>query len=137
MAGHVAATVDEIPTGSRKRVTIKGRDIVIFNLDGEFFALLDKCPHEGASLSCGVTVGLLESERPGHYTYSRQGEMVRCPWHGWEYDIRTGQSYCSPDDIKVKQFKVEVGSGEELAKGPYVAERFDVSVEQNYVVVNV
>ena len=136
MAGYIVARTEEIPAGGRKRVTIKGRDIVIFNLDGDFFALLDKCPHEGASLACGVTVGLLESERPGQYSYSRKGEMVRCPWHGWEYDIRTGQSYCSPDDIKVKKFKVEVESGEALAKGPYVAERFDVSVEHDYVVVD-
>ena len=73
---------------------------------------------------------------PNQYKLTRPGEFVRCPWHGWEYDIRTGQSYCDPQSVRVKQFKVTVEPGEELAKGPYVVETFPVSVEDDYLVVD-
>ena len=132
---HIVAAVDEIPPGGRKRVTVKGRDIALFNVKGEFFALLDRCPHEGASLCQGKIVGLAESDGPGHYRLVRQGEMLRCPWHGWQYDIRTGQSWCDPDNIKLRNYPVTIEPGEKVAKGPYVVETFTVSIDKEYVVL--
>jgi 3-phenylpropionate/trans-cinnamate dioxygenase ferredoxin subunit len=135
MPSYVVASTEEIPEGSRKLVKVRGREIAVFNVKGEYFALLNRCPHEGASLVCGVLVGLVESKEPGDFTYSRPGELLRCPWHGWEYDVRTGQSYCDPDDMKIKSYAVAVAPGERIVKGPYVAETFSVSVDGNYVVV--
>jgi 3-phenylpropionate/trans-cinnamate dioxygenase ferredoxin subunit len=63
--------------------------------------------------------------------------MLKCPWHGWEYDIRTGQSWCDPNDTKVRAYPVTVEHGETVAKGPFVAETFQVAVEQDYIVVEV
>ena len=79
--------------------------------------------------------GLVESKEPGQYCYSRPGEMVKCPWHGWEFDIRTGKSWCDPSRVRVRQYPVAVKPGTELVEGPYVAESFPVRVENNYVVV--
>jgi 3-phenylpropionate/trans-cinnamate dioxygenase ferredoxin subunit len=62
--------------------------------------------------------------------------MLNCPWHGWEYDIRTGQSWCDPNDIKVRAYPVTVEHGETLAKGPFVAETFQVAIEQDYIVID-
>jgi 3-phenylpropionate/trans-cinnamate dioxygenase ferredoxin subunit len=135
MERHVVARVDEIPLGGVKQVEVKGRRIGVFNVHGEFFALLDKCPHEGAPLCRGTIVGLAESDEPGHYRLSRVGELLRCPWHGWEFDIRTGQSWCDPTHTYVRRFAVAVEPGQKLVKGPYVAETFAVSVDQDYVVV--
>ena len=135
MAMHVVAAVDEIPPGQRKLCEAGGRNIVVFNLGGEFFALNNRCPHRGGSLFHGIQTGLVESKVPGQYCYSRPGEMVKCPWHGWEFDIRTGQSWCDPDSVWVRRFEVTVQPGEQLAKGPYVAETFPVSVEDEYLVV--
>ena len=84
----------------------------------------------------GILTGLIESHEPGHYEYSRPGEILRCPWHGWEFDIRTGQSWCDPDSVKARQFKVSVEPGATLVKGPYVAETFAVAVEENYLVID-
>jgi nitrite reductase/ring-hydroxylating ferredoxin subunit len=61
--------------------------------------------------------------------------MLQCPWHGWEFDIRTGQSYCDPDSIKARSYAVTVKDGAELAEGPFVAETFPVSVEDQYVLI--
>lgn len=137
MSKHVVATVAEIPPGGRKLVTVRGRPIVVFNLDGAFFGLFDRCPHQGGSLAKGTVCGLIESKEPGKYVYSRAGEVLRCPWHGWEFDIRTGQSYCEPSKIQTRSYPVEVQHGDALVKGPYVAETVAVSVEEDYVVVDV
>ena len=64
------------------------------------------------------------SDGPGHYRLARHQEFLRCPWHGWEFDIRTGQSWCDPHSTRARQFAVTVESGEKLVKGPYVAETF-------------
>lgn len=135
MARHVVATVGEIPPGSRKLLTIAGRDIGIFNIGGDYFALLNRCPHQGGALCQGTLVGLVTSTTPGEFTYNRRGEMLKCPWHGWEYDVRTGQSWCDPEDTRAKMYPVSVQPGETLVRGPFIAETFAVSVERDYIVV--
>lgn len=135
MAKHIIASVEDIPNGGRVALTVKGRPIVVFNRDGQYFALLDRCPHSGAKLSLGLLTGILQSNSPGCFRYSRDGEIIKCPWHGWEFDVRSVQSYCSPQSVKTKSYDVKVESGAELEKGPYVADTFSVSVESEYIVL--
>jgi nitrite reductase/ring-hydroxylating ferredoxin subunit len=135
MSKHVVAPVDEIPPGGRKLVNAGGRAVVVFNLGGEFFALSNRCPHKGGSLCHGRLTGLVQSSQPGEYDYSRLGEIIRCPWHSWEFDIRTGKSWCDPQRLRVRNYAVSVEAGTTLVEGPYVAETFPVSVENAYVVV--
>ena len=151
MAKYVVGTVDEIPPGGRKIVEVAGRSIGVFNVDGEFFALLNRCPHQAGPLCEGHTFGYLEPGPVGEFRYSRPGEMLRCPWHGWEFDIRTGQSWFDPKQVRVRRYEVAVEPGaavaaeatsvesgkEGLEKGPYVAETYPVSVEQQYVIVEI
>lgn len=137
MTKHVVGTVDEIAPGTSKLIEVKGREIGVFNVNGAFYALANRCPHAGGSLCKGIITGLALSDRPGDYKLVRKGEFLRCPWHGWEFEIKTGQSYCDPKSTRVRQFNIAVESGEDLAKGPYVAESFQVSVEQNYVVLDI
>jgi nitrite reductase/ring-hydroxylating ferredoxin subunit len=135
MARHIVATTSEIAPGGHKVVTLEGRELVVFHVNGQFFALLNRCPHEGAPLSRAACVAHLTSPAPGHFRRTRVGEMLRCAWHGWEFDIRTGQSYCDPERLRVRSYPVAVEAGDTLSKGPYVAETFPVSVEERYVVV--
>ena len=132
---HVVAAVSDIPPGGRKLVSADGRAIVVFNLGGEFFALSNRCPHRGGPLCRGYLTGLVLSDEPGEYSYIRRGEIIRCPWHSWEFDIRTGKSWCDPNRIRARQYPVSVEPGTALVEGPYVAETFPVSVENAYVVV--
>jgi nitrite reductase/ring-hydroxylating ferredoxin subunit len=132
---HVVASVSDVAPGRCKLVTAKGRDIAMFNVGGKFYALANRCPHKGGPLCHGRVTGLAQSNGPGDYQMIRAGEFVRCPWHGWEFEIATGQSYCDPKTLRARQFEVVVASGEELVKGPYVAESFPVSVEEDYLVV--
>ena len=135
MAKNVVARTSDIQPGGRLAVTVKGRPIVVFNIDGQFYGLLDRCPHQSASLSDGITAGIATSDGPGRADCIRAGEFIRCPWHGWEFDIRTGQSWCAPDSIKVRQFDVKVEPGAALVQGPFKAETIPVSVDGEYVVV--
>jgi nitrite reductase/ring-hydroxylating ferredoxin subunit len=137
MPRYVVASVSDIPPGTRKLVQVNGRPVAIFNLEGAFFGLNNKCPHEGGSLCHGVVTGLIDSTGPGEYHQSRRGEMIRCPWHGWEFDIQTGQSWCDPERMKVRRYGVDVAHGSDLVEGPYVAETIAVTVEDDYVVVDV
>jgi nitrite reductase/ring-hydroxylating ferredoxin subunit len=139
MTRHIVARTSDIPLGGNKVFGVERRDIVIFHVNGEFFALLNRCPHEGAPLAKAACAARLTSPEPGVYQRSRVGELLRCPWHGWEFDMRNGQSYFDPQRVKVRSYPVVVESGEVLAqgleKGPYVAETFPVHVEDNYVIV--
>ena len=163
MARYVVASVDELPPGTRKIVEVAGRQVGVFNINGEFFALLNRCPHQGGPLCEGRLAGRLEVEAPGEaFSYTRAGEILRCPWHSWEYDIRTGQSWFNPARVRVRAYEVDVAPGEavedaspaaevtaiegsgvrtpgmsDLRKGPYVAETFPVSIEDRYVVVEI
>jgi 3-phenylpropionate/trans-cinnamate dioxygenase ferredoxin subunit len=136
MTKHVVGSVEEIQPGGSKLVEIRGREIGIFNVAGSFYALANRCPHGGGALCKGIITGLALSDRPGSYRLERKGEFLRCPWHGWEFEISTGQSYCDPKSVRVRQFNVSVEVGESLAKGPYVAESFPVSIDESYIVID-
>lgn len=148
---YVVASVDEIPSGGRKIVEAAGRSIGVFNLGGEFFALRNRCPHQGGPLCEGKLWGVIEAAVPGEVHFSREGEILTCAWHGWEYDIRTGQSWCDPSRLRVRSYNVRVEPGATIVaaepdpsgavpgrvKGPYRADTYPVSVEGQYVVVEV
>jgi 3-phenylpropionate/trans-cinnamate dioxygenase ferredoxin subunit len=114
VARYIVGTIDDIPPGERKIVEIGGRTVGVFNVGGEYFAILNRCPHQGGSLGAGRQTGLVTSSRPGEYTTSRAGEIIRCPWHGWEFDIRTGQSWFDPRAVRVRRYDVSVESGSML-----------------------
>jgi nitrite reductase/ring-hydroxylating ferredoxin subunit len=153
MARYIVGTTDEIPPGQRKIVDVDGRSIGIFNVGGEFFALRNRCPHQGGPLCTGRLAGYLQAEVPGDYQYTRPGEILRCPWHGWEFHIRTGQSWFDPARVRTRRYAVSVEPGSALLealdeedpdapapglrKGPYVAETYPVSVDRQYIVVDI
>lgn len=149
MAKYAVATVDEIPPGGRKIVEVAGRSIGIFNVGGEFFALKNQCPHEGGPLCEGYLSGLVRSQTPGEYQYVRRGEILRCPWHAWEFDVKTGRSWFDPARTRVRSYETAVEpastlrspdtelSEAGLEEGPYVAETYEVSVDKHYVVLEI
>ena len=75
------AKVDEIPPGNMKHVELDGKEIVIANLGGKFYAMDDRCGHMNALLSMG--------------NISNEG-VVTCPFHGARFDINTGKKVKEP-----------------------------------------
>jgi 3-phenylpropionate/trans-cinnamate dioxygenase ferredoxin subunit len=106
--------VDEIPSGSRKIVRVAGRSIGVFNVDGEFYAIRNRCPHQGAPLCEGKLWGALASERPGDFQYSSRKEILTCIWHGWEFSLRTGESWCDPQRLRVRSYDVRIDDASQL-----------------------
>ena len=147
MERYVVGRAEEIPPGGRKIVTVAGRSIGIFNVRGEFFALRNRCPHQGGPLCEGLLWGMLQARVPGELEYTRAGEILTCAWHGWEFDIRTGQSWCDPERLRVRRYDVSVEPGDALATtaasisgkvpGPYIAETYPVMAEGQYLVIEV
>ena len=135
MARQVVAAAREIEPGGRKLVEVAGRAIVVFNIAGEFFALANRCPHKAGELCKGKISGFISSPEPGVYEISHEGEVIRCPWHGWEFHIRTGKSWCDPRTMNARAFEVKVEKCAQLVEGPYVAETFPVLVEDDYLVI--
>ena len=96
MGRHVVARMSEMPPGQRKIVEAEGRSIGVFNVHGRFYALRNSCPHQAAPLCQGAIKGMAMPGKPGEYAWAREGEILRCPWHGWEFDITTGRSVFNP-----------------------------------------
>ncbi|MDE2777778.1 MAG: Rieske (2Fe-2S) protein [Chloroflexota bacterium] len=115
----VVAKVGEIPAGERKIIVpFRGRaGIGIFNVKGRFYALRNICPHKRGPLCTGEVAGRSTTSAPpsltgGFVGYEREGEIIRCPWHAWQFDIATGQCLVDPD-VRVKTYPIIV-DGDEL-----------------------
>ncbi|HWE64838.1 MAG TPA: Rieske 2Fe-2S domain-containing protein [Chloroflexota bacterium] len=148
MPVYAVARADEIPLGGRKIVEVAGRSIGVFNVEGSYFAIRNRCPHQGGPLCQGVLSGFAEAPEPGVYRYTRKGEFLRCPWHGWEFEVKTGQSWFDPGRMRVRRYEVEVQRGEQLLAGgdgaatgrrpgPYVAETYPILVHEQYILVRI
>lgn len=108
MARHAVCFVDELLPGERRIVEFEGRSIGVFNVHGEFHAVRNRCPHKGAPLCLGLAKGLVTGSQPYEYEITREGEILRCPWHGWEFDLQTGRSVFNPHRLRVKSYAVSV-----------------------------
>ena len=99
----------ELPPGTRKIVDVgDGRSIGVFNVHGNYSALRNLCPHAGAELCRGIVTGMNEAAGVGEYRWTREGEILRCPWHGWEFDILTGRSVFCPEKVRVATYETAV-----------------------------
>ena len=104
------ARADEIPPGERLIVTVKERSIGVFNVNGEYVAVLNICPHELAPVCRGRVGGTTLPSPPGEYRWGREGEIVACPWHGWEFDLLTG-TMLADERIRLRRYRVDVHDG--------------------------
>jgi nitrite reductase (NADH) small subunit len=95
MAWHRIASVADCPPGKTLETVAGERVVALFNASGEFFALDGVCPHQGGPLSEGELSGC----------------VVTCPWHGWQFDVRTGQHQFSRSVVQPRfETKIEDGS---------------------------
>jgi nitrite reductase/ring-hydroxylating ferredoxin subunit len=144
----VVGKVSDFENGDRKIVDVNGKSIGVFRVDDQFYALRNRCPHQYGPLCVGTLAPRAVSAGPGDVKMDPGPPLLACPWHGWEYDIATGQSFMGPGrgNMAALAYDVSVLPGSELepsqarpdgrVPGPYVAETVPVSVEQDYVVVD-
>ena len=89
---YVVARPGDIPPGARRIVELDGRSIGVFNVQGRYVAVLNLCPHEFAPVCLGRLGGTTLPSVPGEWVWGREGEILACPWHGWEFDLLTGRA---------------------------------------------
>lgn len=115
---HRLCGVDELAPGTMRQVTVGGRAIALCrSANGEFFAVGANCPHQGASLCAGRLGGTTVPSAPGEYRWGREGEVLRCPWHAWEFDVRTGRSLFGDPRTRIATYEVVVRDGDVLLTG--------------------
>lgn len=110
---HEICPASEISPGQRKIVEVDGLSVGIFNIEGEFYALNNLCPHQLAPLCMGEVSGLVTADGtdPENFKWEKDGYIIKCPWHNWEFDITTGGSVFNPHKVKTRTYDVEVKSG--------------------------
>ena len=131
---HVVCRLSELPPGERRIVTIGGRSIGVLNVNGALHALRNSCPHQNAPLCLGLIRGTTVASKPYEMIYGREDEIIKCPWHGWEFEIATGRSVFNPHKVRVRTYAVTVETPE--AEDPRI-ETYPVTVEDGLVVVHV
>ena len=102
MAFTKVAMVQEVPAGKAKQVSLNGRTLALFNVNGAFHAIDDTCTHRGGPLSEG----------------DLQGNEVTCPWHGARFDVTTGAHLGPPAPKDVAAYKVQVVGNEVQVEVP-------------------
>ncbi len=104
---HVIAKTTELPPGTRKIVNIENREIGVFNIKGEYLAIRNICPHRNGPLCKDRTRPLVVSNGVLDIGFEREDEIIKCPWHQWEFDLRTGNSI-TDDNLRVRTYAVQV-----------------------------
>lgn len=104
----VVAEVGEIAVGDRKLVDVNGKSIGVFNVNGDYVAVLNVCPHELAPICRGRVTGTTMASVPGEpLKWGRDGEILACPWHGWEFDLKTGDALADKRRLRMYDVMVE------------------------------
>ena len=96
-----AAKIGDVPPGTIREFQVEGKAIALANVNGQFHAIDNTCIHRGGPLADGLL----------------NGTMVTCPWHGWEYDVRTGRVgqnpaagvACYPVELRGEDVFVDAG----------------------------
>jgi nitrite reductase (NADH) small subunit len=89
------ASLSELAAGCCKMVDVNGKAVALFNVNGTVYALDNTCLHRGGPLGEGEL----------------EGETVSCPWHGWQYNVKTGENVMDPA-VKVAVYPVQVEGGD-------------------------
>jgi nitrite reductase (NADH) small subunit len=100
----------ELAPGERRIVEVAGRSIGVFNVDGSFYALHNGCPHKGGELCAGRITGTVLPTAGRDFVYGREGEILRCSRHGWEFEIATGCALADPR-VRARTYPVTVEDG--------------------------
>ena len=106
---HVIGLLSDFPPGAQKVVKVRNIEIGVFNVDGEFYALPNICPHQYGPLCTGPVGGMMtcNAATDWRFEWQRSGEILTCPWHGMEFDLKTGQCL-APHKYRVRQYQVRV-----------------------------
>lgn len=109
--GNVVVCQDgEMADGDRRVFRVGRRRVGVFRIEGRYVALHGGCPHAGGALCEGPLTGTTLPGEPYTYEYGREGRVLRCAWHGIEFDVETGASLVDPK-MRARTYPVVVDGG--------------------------
>ena len=104
---------DTFPLGKVRIVMAGRREIgVVRRPDGRVDAVRNWCPHKGAPICKGPLTGTMLPDAPGSLTWGRDGEILRCPWHGFEFEIATGARPYADSRMRLRVYPARIENGE-------------------------
>ncbi|MGI3784081.1 MAG: Rieske (2Fe-2S) protein [Janthinobacterium lividum] len=115
---HQVGPLAELRGADCRVVHVDGRPVAVLSVGDDLFAVSNRCPHRGAPLSAGTVGGTLVSSAPHAFVYGRDARVLRCPWHGWEFDLETGRSLLEPRRVGVRTFSVTCEDGQVVLHTP-------------------
>jgi nitrite reductase/ring-hydroxylating ferredoxin subunit len=110
---HKVGRLDELPQNDALTIDVDGRPIGICKVGDKVYAFRNLCPHKRAPLARGTVEGtMLPTSRAGELCHGMEGQVLKCPWHGWEFNIETGDCLFGVSDARVKTYPVSVRDGD-------------------------
>ena len=116
MAWHVVGRLGDLPESALVPALAGRARVVLIRRGDAVLAISARCPHQGADLSEGLLTGFVDAPSPGCLTLDRTRMVLRCPWHGFEYDVATGEPLAaSPEHrrLRLRHHAVEI-DGEDV-----------------------
>ena len=113
MRRRPVCAIADLPPGTMKLVQVGKFGVGVYNIEGSVYAIANYCAHEGAPLCSGLVGGTNEfaPEVPGQLRRVREGKILRCPWHQWEFDITTGRTVADPRK-RIRSYEVDITDGQ-------------------------
>ena len=101
--------LDEFPEAGVRVVDAGGEEVGVIRWRGEVFAVRNLCPHQLGPVARGPVRSRLAAEAVGAMCVEQETPILACPWHGWEFDVRTGRPLAG--SARVRTYSVEVEAG--------------------------
>jgi len=102
---------ENFPVGRLVLIEFSGHTIGIIRTRHGVHAIGNRCPHQGGPICRGIVTGTMAPSAPNEYVYEKDGEIIRCPWHGYEFELSTGQSVGAAVRGRVPVYPAEVRGG--------------------------
>lgn len=101
----------ELELNTIRKATVSGREVCVVRTVAGVFAFGAICPHQGGAMCDGLIKGTMDPSSPNEYQFGHDGEVVVCPWHGYEFDVRTGESVGGVIRGRIGAYPVQVRGG--------------------------
>jgi nitrite reductase (NADH) small subunit len=105
MALHYVVELDALEQNKPILFEIEGRCIGLIKTDQEVYAIRNVCPHKAAPICKGTVRGTMLPSAPDTFVFGLENQVLQCPWHGWEFDLKTGTTLC-PSKKRLRRYAV-------------------------------
>jgi nitrite reductase (NADH) small subunit len=104
--------VDDLEIDKIRTIELDGREVCLVRTRAGVFAFAAACPHQGGPMCHGLIKGTMDPSERNEYVFGHDGEVVTCPWHGYEFDMRSGASVGGAIRARLGAYQAEVRDGQ-------------------------